>query len=460
MELQREVFRKELDALFKALPVPLFMSWFNSMFLAALLHNRIDADYLYFWIIASTVITLLRYLAYFHYRRHNENLLKSHLLYTSGLTASALLWGTSVFYLLPESQIYGMIVIFVAGGMAAGALGSVSYRFESYLLYNLIILIPFILILLLHPTFEYRIMGFILILFSAMLLISSRKFYTQFNNALTLQIEQQKLAESISAEKQMTEQLNHHLSNEIIEKEVIHNHLIQALAEAEQAAIAKDAFFATMSHELRTPLNAIIGFSQILLRKQEMPSQFVTYMEKILISGNHLLTLVNSILDFSKMRSGKMELNRSTFLLSELFQELSVITEPLAEKQNLHIHFSNPGRATIVADRKLLYQILLNLLSNAIKFSPSGTTITVTHTLNNEHLFSVCDQGKGISPEFLQTIFDPFVQIDRKSSEHQGTGLGLAIVKEMVQAHGGEVWAESQIEEGSCFYIAIPLIAE
>jgi len=459
MSLRHAIFAKELDTLFNALPLPLFISWFNSLFLAWMLIGHITPSILIAWVGANTVLTLLRYAAYFYYRRRRglHSVRSFYLLYFSGMALSSLLWGSTAFLLFPQSLIHALLVVFIAGGMTAGALGSVAYRFETYLFYNLTVMLPFIAVLQMHPSHEFHIMGFILILFSGMLLVSSKKFHSHFRDALALQFKQQSLFRSLESEKKNIEKLNGELYDKIIENESIQASLRSALEEAEQASKAKDAFFATMSHELRTPLNAIIGFSQILLRKNELSPQFKEYMEKIFISGNHLLELVNTILDFSKMRAGKMEPSIVSLRILDLVTDLNAITEPLAHKKSIRLRFPDDPDATLRADRKMLHQILLNLLSNAIKFSPSDSTVTLTYQRHNEHLFCVCDEGPGIAPENLLTIFDPFVQVKRNITEQQGTGLGLAIVKEMVQAHGGEIWVESTVGKGSCFYVALPL---
>jgi signal transduction histidine kinase len=458
MTIDEEIFTEELDNLYTALPLPLFASWFNALFLAWMLIGNIETSVLILWAVLNTLLTLLRYGGYFYYRRMGDRFSpkKSYLLYFIGLALSSLLWGSTSLFLFPESLLYGLLVVFIAGGMAAGALGSIAYRFESYLFYNLTILLPFIAMLIIHPSTELHIMGFILILFSSMLIISSKKFYTNFHNALALQIKQRTLSQSLEIEKEHIAKLNLNLYTEIIEKEQAQTKLQKALDEAQQSARAKDAFFATMSHELRTPLNAIIGFSQILLMNKELSTLHTKYVDKILVSGNRLLELVNSILDFSKMRAGKMEPEFSTISLASLFHELSVLTEPLIQKKSIQFIYPIESNAFVQADPKMLYHILLNLLTNAIKFSPINGIITLTYKMEKEYLFSVCDNGIGIEQEYLETIFDPFTQIKRQENEQQGTGLGLAIVQEMVQAHNGRIWVESTVGEGSCFYVSIP----
>lgn len=432
MKLEGEVFEKELETLYISLPGPLLASLFNTLFMAVILYDHIELLMLTAWVVLATILTLFRYATYYYYRwtSHVQSPKKLYTIYLIGMMSSSLLWGASSIFLSPESLVYSLIVVFVAGGMVAGALGSVSYRFETYVMYSMGILIPFIVTLFLYSLREFTIMGIILILFSAMLILASRKFYTNFHNAITLGFEQ---------------------------KLLLHN-LAQALEETRQASLVKDAFFATMSHELRTPLNSIIGFSQILSRKKEIPDGLITYINKILLSGNHLLELVNSILDFSKLKAGKMEPHKTSFLLSECFSEIEMIIEPIAQNRSILILYPHFDTAKITVDRKMIQQVFLNLLSNAIKFSPDNERIKVTYqSLNHEHIFSVCDHGHGIQPDHLETIFTPFSQLEEhQAGTPKGTGLGLAIVKEMIQMHEGKVWVESVMGKGSCFYISLP----
>ena len=432
MKFEGEVFAKELETLYVSLPVPLLASLFNALFLAAVLYGHINPSVLIIWMMLTVILTLFRYASYHYYRRtsHIQSLKKLYFIYLIGMMSSSLLWGVSSIFLFPESLVYALIVVFMAGGMAAGALGSISYRFEAYVMYNLGILAPFILTLFLHSLREFTIMGIILILFSTMLILASKKFYRNFHNAITLGFEQ---------------------------KQLLHN-LAQALEETRQASLVKETFFATMSHELRTPLNSIIGFSQILSQKKEIPAGLITYINKILLSGNHLLELVNSILDFSKLKAGKMEPYKTRFLLRECFSEIEMIIEPLAQNRSIQIIYPNFDKAEIIVDRKMIQQVFLNLLSNAIKFSPVNERINITYQfLTDEHLFSICDHGHGIASDHLETIFTPFSQLEEhKAGTPKGTGLGLAIVKEMIEMHKGKVWVESVIGEGSCFYISLP----
>lgn len=230
---------------------------------------------------------------------------------------------------------------------------------------------------------------------------------------------------------------------------------LQALS-AEQA---KSAFLATMSHELRTPLNSVIGFSQILMSKEDMPYATIkSFIEKINLSGKHLLNLVNNILDFSKIDSGKMELHEQNFAVENLLHESLLLLEGQAQSKEIKIRTVNFEKQIICADAQLIKQVIVNLLSNAIKFSPEKSEIIVSYTdTNNRHQIKVCDQGVGLTQEQISKLFQSFSQIKEHQNEAiKGTGLGLAISKKIVELHQGSIDVQSTIGSGSCFTITLP----
>lgn len=459
--VQNEIFSKEVEALYRALPVPLAATLLNAIIIVIILKDQISDYALSIWLLMNLVVLAFRYAGYlrFHSSMDSDSPASAYRIYTIGIIASGIVWGSSAFYLIPDSPIHMMMLIIIVGGMVAGGVGSSSYRPESYVFYNLFVITPYTLHFMLDSVHETSWMvGTTLVLFSIMMVISSKKFHANFSDVVLLQLQQQELVNHLEEEKLHTQHLNDNLLQEMIEKEKYQADLITALEEARQAAIAKDAFFATMSHELRTPLNSIIGFSQILLKRNDTPRETTVFIDKILISGKHLLDLVNTILDFSKMKAGKMELNRSVFILSDMFNDVAIISEPLAAKRHITLQLPIMDNSeSICADRKMIQQIVINILSNAIKFSPEYSSIILTYEHQKHHLFSICDQGIGIAPEHIQSIFDPFSQIEGSTQNAiKGTGLGLAIVKEMVQAHDGKIWATSTLGKGSCFYFSIP----
>jgi len=232
----------------------------------------------------------------------------------------------------------------------------------------------------------------------------------------------------------------------------------------EQVSQAKSDFTARMSHELRTPLNSIIGFSEVLLSKKMSPADRATHEEflgYIHISAEHLLHLIDSILDLSKIEAGKLTLEPREFDFRVLLEDVNITVLPMltAKKQTLTIEIGE-GVNTIFADEPKMRQIFLNLLSNAHKFTPRKGNIKVVCQMENPHLLhcSVIDNGIGISPQDQQRIFEEFGQAKENPTDNaRGVGLGLSIAKRLVELHGGSIWIISEPGGGSTFTFTIPL---
>jgi signal transduction histidine kinase len=245
--------------------------------------------------------------------------------------------------------------------------------------------------------------------------------------------------------------------------------LRQANAEshaAQEHAVAanktKSEFLANMSHELRTPLNAIIGFSEVMRDQMFGPlgdAHYGDYARLIHSAGNHLLGLINDVLDMSKIEAGKMELSPEKFDLRSAINEAVELMRERAEAAKLELVADVPERALLVfADRRAIHQILLNLLSNAVKFTDVGGAIHLSVACDNGTVcIRVRDTGAGIPDDKLVTIFEPFVQAHRSLTQPTpGTGLGLAISRDLARKMGGDISVESQVGLGSTFTLSLP----
>jgi len=231
--------------------------------------------------------------------------------------------------------------------------------------------------------------------------------------------------------------------------------------EVERANQLKSEFLASMSHELRTPLNAIIGFSDLLQEQSagEVNEKQQRYLNHISHGARRLLTLINDILNLSKIEAGRMDLRLEKLLLPDDIEEVFTAVRPLAvaKGQHLDIHVS-PG-IELHADKSRLKQILENLLSNAVKFTPAGGSITVeAHAEGTLLRLAVRDTGIGIQPDEIESIFETFHQAAATTKGiREGTGLGLAITKRLVELHRGRIWVESEVGQGSRFSVEMPL---
>lgn len=234
---------------------------------------------------------------------------------------------------------------------------------------------------------------------------------------------------------------------------------------AEAASFAKSAFLANMSHELRTPLNAIIGYSELSIDelKEAGLDELAGFVEKIHLSGEHLLSLINDILDLSKIEAGKMDLALETFDLAPMVEELKTIVRPMVEKNQNKLILPDVGGLQLHADRMKVRQILINLLNNAAKFTENGEIrLNVIPTQSGSGAeatmnFEVVDTGIGMSPEQTSKLFRDFSQVDSSSTrKYGGTGLGLSISRRFAMMMGGDVVVKSELGKGSTFTLIIP----
>ena len=222
----------------------------------------------------------------------------------------------------------------------------------------------------------------------------------------------------------------------------------------------KSEFLANMSHELRTPLNAVIGFSEVLQQRMfgELTDKQAEYIDDIHASGKHLLSLINDILDLSKVEAGRMELDLTTFSVPMAIDNALTLIKERASRHGIALECTvDPALGDIDADERKFKQILLNLLSNAVKFTPEGGRISVAaRPINGAVEVSVSDTGIGIAPEDCEAVFEEFRQVgpgsDKKS---EGTGLGLALARKFVELHGGRIWVTSEIGKGSTFIFSL-----
>jgi signal transduction histidine kinase len=265
--------------------------------------------------------------------------------------------------------------------------------------------------------------------------------------AASLQASVQGLEQKVEERTRELQQVLAELSRKSLELEVASQH--------------KSDFLANMSHELRTPLNAIIGFSQVLRQGLFGPvnEKQEEYLDDILTSGHHLLSLINDVLDLSKVEAGQVELEVASFSLREALERGVVMVREPASKRGVAVALElAPDVDLVDGDERRLRQIVYNLLSNAVKFTPEGGSVVVASAqVDGEVQVSVTDTGPGIVVADRERIFEEFQQTDVGVQQREGTGLGLALSKRLVELHGGRIWVESEPGHGSRFVFTLPI---
>lgn len=251
------------------------------------------------------------------------------------------------------------------------------------------------------------------------------------------------------------------------ERKLHSQQLAEALRAAQIASESKTMFLSNMSHDIRTPMNAVLGFTTLLSKDAEDPAKVREYTRKIMASGQHLLSLINDVLDVSKIESGKVVLNLEKFALNDVISSVDAIIQPMAKAkgQEFHLEVTGIRHEYLIGDETRMNQVLINLLSNAVKYTPEGGHIWFRliglkqRSSQYEHIrIEVEDDGYGMTPEYLETIFEAFTRAENSTTNKvQGTGLGMAITKSIVELMGGTIEVFSEVNRGSLFRVDLEL---
>lgn len=430
------IFQEKVDSLYKALASSIFANIVIASVMALVLWRITDSMVLIIWLLFMVAINLGRLLlSKFYEKNHNTraNIIFWERAFYVLLIVNAFGWSSVSIWLLPDNEsIYHFYPALIITGISAGAVNTLSFSMKHIVTYLTFLLLPLFIVELLIGTFiSYSVSGLIFVL--AIFTYSNAK---QLNNTITENIK-----------------LNY-------ESKKYTENLIETRNEAIEANSEKTNFVSMISHELRTPLNAILGFGQLLKfsDEPELNKEQSENVDGIIHSGRHLLSLIEELLDLSKIESHKLKVDIEDVSLTYVLVESVSLLNPVAHEYNIDIinNVDINNIHLVKADTKRLKQVLINLISNAIKYNhENGEVIIEVNNIDNDKVrVSVSDSGDGLSKEQCDGLFVPFKRYDNK---REGIGLGLYITHNLVKLMQGDIGVDSEVGKGSTFWFEVPL---
>jgi signal transduction histidine kinase len=382
---------------------------------------------------------------------------------TAGAGLSGCAWGAIVLLLMPRNLLLPELFLGAAiGAIAAATLSSLAHRVGPFLAFLLPSMLPYAAAMAMDGDRLHLILALAAIGYAGGLTAIACNFARSSAASVRLQVENEWLVHRLFAARDEALAAAREAQAANRAKSELCETLDRSRREAEDASRAKSHFLATMSHELRTPLNAIIGFSDIMATQVLGPvgnPKYLEYAGDIRTSGQHLLAIINNVLDLSKVEAGRFELHEEEVQLSAVVSAGLKLVKQQATDNGLAIHAEVGPDLTLLADERALKQVVINLLSNAVKFSRERGSVWVLAYMDEGGglVLSVKDDGIGIAQKDVKRLLEPFRQADEPLiRKRTGTGLGLALVKSLVELHGGSVALDSVFGEGTTVSLRFP----
>ena len=432
------VYRKQIDLLYEDLPFAIISTAAVVLLVFLFLSDSVSWHNLAIWFSFFCLVLIFRAVSNWHYSRqkkkHMLNYRQAEAIFLSGVVVTGMLWGSVGLWLFPEVDLKGKILLFIViMGIAAASNTTMGYRRAPIYIFTSLLILPLVIGVIKSGFPNAYAVSIAMLVYMAFLLRTSTSFYK--NNEKMLQLQEG----SINNEQKL-----------LIQRE-----------KAELANQAKSEFLSLMSHELRTPLNTVLGLNelQLLDRNDPLTAKQRKRSIKINDAGHHLLSLVNDVLDFSRIETGEIEVNLGVIDCQVVLRDALKLIEGKANSRKINVYIEeSKANFWVRADYTRLKQVLVNLLDNAVKYNRHEGTITVTfEDVGHDYLrISVVDTGYGIADHLKGELFRPFSRLNAEEMGIDGTGIGLSFSKQLVELMSGQIGVESRQGQGSCFWIELP----
>jgi len=428
------VLAEQTSQLYAAHTMGVIATVLNALILSYVLSPVTEHSVLFYWLTALFLIAAGRTTLAMAYKKAKPS--PEYAFYWKqrfflGAFLSAATWGTAAIFLFPEHDPARQVFLaFVIGGTAAGAITSLSYISNIIYIYLAMLMFPLITRFLISDSDFSVAMGSMLTVYTVYIFSSAKRSHTTLLQNISLRIKATKH-----------------------EQELIDANII-----SENANQAKSQFLSHMSHELRTPINAMLGFAQ-LLEMDIKNEQHKDSVKEILHAGNHLIKLIDQILDLSKIEAGSHEIELNDYPLNDILHRCITLISPMAANHNIEIiNTVRDHDYPIYLDKTHFTQVMLNLISNAIKYNNEDGTVTISCRQKNETTLeiNISDSGAGLTQQQIESMFTPFVRLP-EHKHLQGTGIGLAICKRLIEAMNGTLGISSTLGVGSTATLTVPL---
>lgn len=436
------VYRKQVELLYVGMPFAIISTAIVVLLLSLLLSYSVHWTYISAWFSLFCLVLVFRAASNWLYstqkKQQQLDYVKAEKIYIIGVVLTGVLWAIISLWLFPKVNLDGkVLLIIVIMGIAAAANSTMGYRQVPVYVFTALLILPLVIGIHIANFPNGFVVSIAMLVYMIFLLRTSTEFYR--NNEKMLQLQNV----SIQHERK----------------------LLMQREEAKLANMAKSEFLSHMSHELRTPLNTVLGLNELQLLDTEEPlsEKQRDRSNKISDAGHHLLSLVNDVLDFSRIESGDIEINPEIIDVQAVLNDALRLVEGKIRKRNIKVCLDKSASSTWVkADRTRLKQVLVNLLDNAVKYNRQQGTITINiEDAGDRYLrISVIDTGYGIPEQLQDDLFTPFARLNADKMGIEGTGIGLSFSKQLVALMSGQIGMESRAGEGSCFWFEIPQASE